>query len=134
MTTNNYYQVNVNNVQGNVNIQINTEKTETVSSPPGPEKHREQLPKYQTTWALEAFSFVGLLFIKTLDIGIGKILYPASEFLVLKVLYPAGKYTVLKVVYPAILSIGAASKKQIIKTIHLKPNVKLIEEKNDNHN
>ncbi len=129
MTTNNYYQVNVNNVQGNVNIQINAEKTETVSSPPGPER-----TKQQTTWALEAFSFVGLLFIKTLDIGIGKILYPASEFLVLKVLYPAGKYTVLKVVYPAILSIGAASKKQIIKTIHLKPNVKLIEEKNDSHN
>lgn len=37
MTTNNY-QVNVNNVQGNVNIQINGEKTERVSSP-GPEKH-----------------------------------------------------------------------------------------------
>ena len=129
MTTNNYYQVNVNNVQGNVNIQINGEKTQTVSSPPGPER-----PRQQTTWALEAFSLVGLLFIKTLDIGIGKILYPASEFLVLKVLYPAGKYTVLKVVYPAILSIGAASKKQVLRTIHLKPEVKLIEEKNDSHN
>ena len=60
MTTNNY-QVNVSNVQGNVNIQLNAEKSEPLPSPPGPER-----PRQQTTWALEAFSLVGLLFIKTL--------------------------------------------------------------------
>lgn len=80
MTTNNYYQVNVNNVQGNVNIQINGEKTQTVSSPPGPEKHREQLPKMESSSLLvDIACAIGIGLIAVVNFCFTKVICPSLE-------------------------------------------------------
>lgn len=77
MTTNNYYQVNVSNVQGNVNIQINTEKTETVSSPPGPDEH---LKAGSSNLLIDIVCLVGIGLIEVLTFGFTKVICPSLSF------------------------------------------------------